>query len=169
MFSKVVLIALLVVLGRFQQHVCPIAITVHILVFLCDSTQLGNMTENSVVRGAIAHHVFKGRFDCVVGCFTPFSISYMSNRTHCSHTHASWVIQPTYSIVLNTLWQREQLPARFSEVVLLVLFGVLGRVSTSFKSYHPVSSRTRDPWVNQPCYAIDLNILWQEKQLPAML
>ena len=30
MFSKVVLIALLGVLGRFQQHFCPITLTVHI-------------------------------------------------------------------------------------------------------------------------------------------
>ena len=76
------------VLGRFQQHVCPIAITVHILVYLCDSTQLGNRTENSVARGGIAHHhVFKGRFDCVVGCFRPFSTAFMLNTPHCSHTH----------------------------------------------------------------------------------
>ena len=33
----------------------------------------------------------------------PVSTSYMSNHPHCSHTHASWVIQPSYSIVLNTL------------------------------------------------------------------
>ena len=92
------------VLGRFQQHVCPIAITVHILVFLCcDSTQLGNRTENSVERGVIAHHVFKGRFDCVVGCFRPFSTAFMLNTPHCSHTHASWVNQPIYAIGLKTV------------------------------------------------------------------
>ena len=94
---------------------------------LGDSTQLCVRTEHSVERGAIANHDFKGRFVCIVGCFTQFSTSYMSNHTHCSHAHASWVIQPSYSIVLNTLWQREQLPVLLSEVVLLVLLGVLGR------------------------------------------
>ena len=85
-------------LGRFKQHVCPIAITVHILVFFGSSTRLGNRTEKSVVRGAIARHVFKGRFDCVGGCFRPFSTASMLNTPHCSHTHASWVNQPVYAI-----------------------------------------------------------------------
>ena len=40
--------------------------------------------------------------------------------------------------------------------------------SRSFQSYHPVSSHTRDPWVNQPSYAIELNTLWQKEQLPSM-
>ena len=95
--------------------------------FLSDSTQLGNMTENSVVRRAIANHVFKGRFDCVVGCSTPFSTSYMSNRTHCSYTHASWVIQPSYALGLKTVWKEEPLLIMISKVVLFVLLGVLRR------------------------------------------
>ena len=95
--------------------------------FLGDSTQLCVRTEHSVERGAIANYDLKGRSVCIVGRFTPFSTSYMSNHTHCSHTHASWVIQPSYSIVLNTLRQREQLPALLSGVVLLALLGVLGR------------------------------------------
>ena len=94
---------------------------------LGESTQLCVRTENSVGRVAIANHDFKGRFVCIVGCFTPVSTSYMSNHPHCSHTHASWVIQSSYSIVLNTLWHREQLLALLSEVVLFVLLGVLGR------------------------------------------
>ena len=59
------------------------------------STQLVNRTENSVVRVAIAHHVYKGRFDCVVGFFRPFTTAFMLNNPHCSNTHASWVNQPS--------------------------------------------------------------------------
>ena len=96
---------------------------------LGDSTQLGNRTENSVVRAAIAYHVFKGRFDCVVGCFRPFSTAFMLNTPHCSHTHthASWVNQPIYAIRLNTVWYKEPLLTRFSKLVLSALYGVLGR------------------------------------------
>ena len=68
LFSKVVLIALLFVLGRFQQHLCPTTLTVHILMrLLGESTQLCDRPENSVVRGAIGQRAFNGRFDCVVG------------------------------------------------------------------------------------------------------
>ena len=84
---------------------------------LGDSTQLLNSTEHTVTKGAIARPAFRGRLVCIVGCFRPFSTSYMSNHAHWSHTHASWAIQPSYSIVLNTLWQREQLPALLLEVV----------------------------------------------------
>ena len=95
--------------------------------FSGDSTQLGNRTENSVVKGAIAYRVFKGRFDCVVGCFRPFSTAFMLNTPHCSHTHASWVNQPIYAIRLKTAWCKEPLLIMFSKFVLSALYGVLGR------------------------------------------
>ena len=97
---------IVVVLGRFQQHVCPNAISQFTYsCFLGDSTQLGNITENSVVRAAIAHRVFKGRFDCVVGFFfRPFSAAFMSHHPHNSHTHASRVNQPNYAIGLKSVW-----------------------------------------------------------------
>ena len=99
----------------------------HTRVFWGDSTQLGNRTENSVVRGAFGYHVFKGRFDCVVGCFRPFSTTFMLNTPHCSHTHASWVNQPIYAIRRKTVWYNEPLLVMFSTVVLSALYGVLGR------------------------------------------
>ena len=95
--------------------------------FLGDSTQLGNRTENSVVRGAIVHHVFKGRSDCAVGCLRSFSTAFMLNTPHCSHTHASWVNQPIYAIRLKTVWCKEPLLIMFLKVVLSALYGVLGR------------------------------------------
>ena len=49
------------------------------------------------------------------------------------------------------------------------IVGCFRPFSTSFQSYHPVSSHTCDPWVNHPSHAIDLNTLWQKKQLPVML
>ena len=74
MFSKVNVIALFGFIGRFQQHLCPITLTVHKLMGpVGESTQLCDRTEHSVERGAIANHDFKGRFVCIVGCFTPFS------------------------------------------------------------------------------------------------
>ena len=36
------------------------------------------------------------------------------------------------------------------------IVGCFRPFSTSFQSYHPVSSHTRDPWVNHPSCAIDL-------------
>ena len=78
-------------------------------------------------RGAIANHDFKGRFVCIVGCFTPFATSYMSNHTHCSHTHASWVIQRSYALGLKTVWKEAPLIIMILKVVLFVLLGVLRR------------------------------------------
>ena len=95
--------------------------------FWRDSTQLGNRTENSVVRAAIAHHVFKGRFDCVVGCFRPFSTAFMLNTPHCSDTRASWVNQSIYAIRLKTVWYKKPLLIMFSKVVSSALYGALGR------------------------------------------
>ena len=88
---------------------------------------LGNRTENGVVRGAIARHVFTGRSDCVVGFFRPFSTAFMLNTPNCSHTHASWVNQPIYAIGLKTVWYREPLLIMFSKVVFSALYGVLVR------------------------------------------
>ena len=122
----------------------------------------------------------------------------MSNHSHSSQTHGTWDNQPSYALGLKTVWKDEPLLIMISKVVLFVSLGVLlnstehtvtkgaiarpafrGRFvgicgcfrpfSTSFQSYHPVSSHTRDPRANQSSYAIDLNTLWQEKQLPAML
>ena len=98
--------------------------------FLGESTQLGNRTEHSVVRGAIDHHVFKGRFDCVVMFSRPFSTAFRLNTRHCSHTntHASWVNQPIYAIVLKTEWYKEPLLIMFSKVNVIALLGFIGRL-----------------------------------------
>ena len=118
--------------------------------FLGDSTQLGNRTANSVVKGAIAHRVFKGRFDCVVGCFRPFSTAFMLNTPHGSQTHGTWENQPSYALGLKTVWKEEPF-------------------STSDMSNHTLCSYTHASWVIQPSYAIVLNTLWQREQLPVLL
>ena len=51
----------------------------------------------------------------------------------------------------------------------ICIVGCFRPFSTSFQSHQPVRSHTRDPWMNNPSYAIDLNTLWQKKQLPVML
>ena len=135
---------------------------------LSDSTQLGNRTENSVERGAIATHDFKGRFVCIVVCSTPFSTSYMSNRTHCSHTHASWVIQPSYALGLKTVWKEEPLLLMISKVVLFVLLGVLRRFQPHVIWTCQIT-RTVHILVILPSYSMILNTLWQREQLPVLL
>ena len=138
--------------------------------FLGESTQLGNRTENSVVIGAIAHHVFKGRFDCVVMFSRPFSTAFMLNNHHCSNTHASWVNQPIYAITLTTVWYKEPLLILFSKVVLSALYVRSFRLfSIAFMCNHPRSSQTHGTWVNQPSYAITLKTVWKEEPLLLMI
>ena len=98
---------IVVVLGRFQQHVCPNATSQFTYsCFLGDSTQLGNITENSVVRAAIAHRVFKVRFACTLRSFRPFSTAVMLcpiiPTVHILTRPGR--IKPTYAIGLKTVW-----------------------------------------------------------------
>ena len=124
MFSKVVLIALLGVLGRFQQHGCPLSHTYSCV--LGDSTQLRDSTEHTVTKGAIARSAFRGRFVCIVLCLTLFSTALI-NVHSATHTPASWVNQPIYATALKTAWYKEPLLIMMSKVVLFVLLGVLRR------------------------------------------
>ena len=169
LLSEVVLFVLLGVLRRvlrrFQPHVIWKCQITRKCSHTGDSTQLLNGTEHTVTKGAIARPAFRGRFVCIVGCSTPFSTSCMSNHTHCSHTgDSTQLLNSTEHTVTKGAIARPAFRGRFVCIV-----GCFMPISTSFKSYHPVSSHTRDPWVNQPSYAIDLNTLWQGKQLPAML
>ena len=100
--------------------------------FLGDSTQLGNRTENSVVKRSHCSSCFKGRFDCVVGCLRPSSTAFMLNTPHCSHTHthththASWVNRPIYAIGMKTVRYKEPLLILFSRVTVIALLGFIG-------------------------------------------
>ena len=128
MISKVVLFVFLGVLRRFQHHICQITPSQFTNSWdLGESSQLCNRTENSVVRRAIAHHVFRGQCDCIVGVYRPFSTAFMSNHPHSSQTPGTWVNQPSYAVGLKTVWKEEPLLIMISKVVLFVLLGVLRR------------------------------------------
>ena len=136
---------------------------------LGDSTQLLNRNEHTVTKGAMARPAFRGRLVCIVGCFRPFSTSYMSNHPplitySCSLGDSTQLLNSTEHTVTTGAIAR---PAFRGRSVCIV--GCFRPFSTSFQSYQPVSSHTRDPWVNHPSYVIDLNTLWQKRQLPVML
>ena len=80
-----------------------------------------------MIKTAIAHHVFKGRFACIVGVFRPFSTAFMSNHPDSSQTHGTWVNQPSYALGLKSVWKEEPLLIIFSKVNVIALLGFKGR------------------------------------------
>ena len=53
----------------------------------------------------------------------------MSDHSHSSQTHGTWVNQPSYmyALGLKQVWKEEPLLIMISKIVLFVLFGVLRR------------------------------------------